>query len=112
MRSVSANQTVIEANLTKCASCCDTGPVMSMVYSRALGRRHSGGIMGLILLAIAAVAFGAWTTYLLATSIPQKMLARAARHGRYADLASPDAAEVQHAGRGRRRYGRGKLAEQ
>ncbi|CAB3761691.1 hypothetical protein [Paraburkholderia humisilvae] len=71
--------------------------------------------MQLLFLAIATVAFGAWTTYLLATTIPQKLLERAARHGRYADLASTDAAEAaeaQQVGRGRRRYRRSKLAEQ
>jgi hypothetical protein len=72
--------------------------------------------MQLVFLAMAAVGFGAYTTYLLATGIPQKLLTRAARHGRYAELASDSVADVQDVGRGRRRYGRSrsrsKLAEQ
>jgi len=70
--------------------------------------------MQILLLALASVAFGAWTTYLLATSIPEKLMSRSARHGRYADLASGEAADAGHVGG--RRFGRnrsrGKLAEQ
>jgi hypothetical protein len=68
--------------------------------------------MQILFLAIATVAFGAWTTYLLASNIPQKLLLRAARHGRYADLAAAEIAETHDVGRGRRRYSRSKLAEQ
>ncbi|MFC0401193.1 hypothetical protein [Paraburkholderia rhizosphaerae] len=68
--------------------------------------------MELLFLALATVGFGAWTTYLLATNIPQKLLSRAARHGRYADLTGAQAVDAQEAGRPRRRYSRSKLAEQ
>ena len=71
--------------------------------------------MQILLLALAAVAFGAWTTYLLATSIPEKLMSRSARHGRYADLASNETADAQHVGGGRRfgrNRSRSKLAEQ
>jgi membrane protein YqaA with SNARE-associated domain len=89
---------------------------MSSLNNRAMARRHCGDVMQILLLALAAVAFGAWTTYLLATSIPQKLMSRSARHGRYADLTGSETAEVAHGGPGRRRFGRNrsrsKLAEQ
>jgi membrane protein YqaA with SNARE-associated domain len=89
---------------------------MSSLNNRAVARRHCGDVMQILLLALAAVAFGAWTTYLLATSIPEKLMSRSACHGRYADLASSETADVRHGGAGGRRFGRNrsrnKLAEQ
>lgn len=71
--------------------------------------------MQILLLALAVVAFGAWTTYLLATSIPEKLMARSARHGRYADLTDSETADAPHVEGGRRpgrNRSRSKLAEQ
>jgi len=35
---------------------------------------------------LVALAFGGYTTYLLATALPQALLDRASRHGRFAGL--------------------------
>ena len=62
--------------------------------------------MQIVLLVMAVIGFGAYTTWLLATSIPERMLVRSGRHGRYADLGSEpqeviDAAPQRAAGKRR-----------
>jgi hypothetical protein len=42
--------------------------------------------MGILFLALAVLGFGAYSTWVLATSISERVLLRSARHGRYADL--------------------------
>jgi hypothetical protein len=42
--------------------------------------------MEFLLVVVVAVGFGAYSTWLLATSISERVLMRSARHGRYADL--------------------------
>jgi hypothetical protein len=44
--------------------------------------------MEIVFVAVVAIAFGAYSTWLLATSISERVLMRSARHGRYADLGS------------------------
>lgn len=54
-------------------------------------------MLPVLLFVLIAVAFGGYTTWLLATVVPSSVLARAARHGRFAALSGDPCAAVSDA---------------